>query len=77
MERYKAFIELEKLLKETVSKMEKATTRKEVEALEMETKKVFGRMMTKLPYVQKDIHECAMAQARRIAEADTKNTFRE
>lgn len=77
MDKYKAFLDFSRQLESRVSDMSTVTTRKEVEALEMETKKLFGKMMTKLPYVQREIHNYALEQAKRVSEADLKATFGE
>lgn len=77
MDKYNTFIDITQRLELAVAKMQDATTRKEVEALEMETKKLFGKMMTKLPYVQREIHTHALEQAKRVSETDLKATFGE
>lgn len=77
MDKYKAFIEIVQRLELAVATMRDTNTRKEIEALEMETKQLFGKMMTKLPYVQREIHTYALDQAKRVSEDDLKATFGE
>lgn len=77
MEKYNTFIDIVERLELAVSKMQDATTREYIEALEMETKNLFGKMMVKLPYVQREIHNYALEQAKRVSEADLKSTFGE
>lgn len=70
MEKYNNFLEILDRLKSAVSKMETATSRQEVEALEKESKGYFNALMVKFPYIQADIHDFALKHAARVARAD-------
>lgn len=72
MEKYNNFVETIERLQAAVSKMESASTTKEVEELELQTKDYFRALMMKFPYIQKDIHDYAMRQTERVIARDTR-----
>lgn len=76
MDKYNNFLETLDRLKSAVDKMSEASTREEVENLELETKDYFRALMVKFPYIQSDIHNHALENIGRIAEEDAKEILK-
>lgn len=77
MEKYNDFVRITDDLKNAVSKMETATTRQEVEKLELETRNCVKALMVKFPYLENNIRQFALKQVSRIMEADVKSQLEE
>lgn len=70
MQDYNTFLKLVASLEESVEQMKTAKTREELEALELQAKKHYNKLMTYSVKVQRDIHSFAMEQRARVVESD-------
>lgn len=75
MEKYESFVKTFRELEETVNKMWQATTRQEIDELEMRTRKLIQTLGIKFPYVQADIHDHASRRRGDILVKDTEATL--
>lgn len=73
MNRYTDCVKFFNELEVSVSKMEQAQSREEIEKLQLEARNSFKSLMMKLPFIENDIHQFAMKQVQRITEADAKS----
>ncbi len=77
MEKYNSFIEAFNDLTASVSDMDKAKTRQEVEELELKSKELFQALIVKSSYVQSEIREHARQRIGQIVEQEAQNKIGE
>lgn len=70
MEKYNRFIQLSDELADTLSAMQKAEQRQEVDELEIKAKSVIQRLRLILPSVSSSIHDFATSERIRISKND-------
>lgn len=71
LEKYNGLLALVDNLKSEVEAMTNATSIKNVEEIDLKTRKIINEMTLKLPYVQNDIHHLAGIQRAEIIRHDS------
>lgn len=76
MEKFHKFIGIVDEIKADIASMQKATTRQAIEELELHTRDNWKHLIMTLPYLEREVHDFALDEVKRIIAADTKASLK-